>query len=189
MGGFEQVKDMTAAVVSSYDERICAVGEIVEKGLAMLDQCRLVEQAVQYELRERLARVESLRKKDFDQLMAPILIYQSTREQEIRQFMNFFLKTQRELASQLKRMIEAEIFSRVPDLEKIIQTNIEAAREHVIGFQKEQAVIGRRMRHLFLKQEDLTLKEFRKTVDILCGELGLEKEEKLAMPAAVLSHC
>ena len=128
MRGFEQVRDMTAAVIASYDERICAVGEIIEKGLAMLDQHRQVEQAVQCQLRETLSKVESLRKKDFDLLMAPILVYQDRREQEIKQFLNLFLKKQRELAGQLKRMIQSGILSKVPDLEKAIQKTIEEAK-------------------------------------------------------------
>lgn len=189
MREFEQVRDMTAAMVASYDERICAVGEIIEKSLAMLDQYRHAEQLVRIQLRETLAKVESLRKKDFDLLMAPILVHQEKREQEIKHFLNLFLKGQRTMSGQLKRTIQAGILLSIPDLEKAIQKSIEEAKEYLIDFQKEQAFIGEKMRCLFRKKEELTLKEFKETLDILCGELGLNKNEKICnVGNSVISH-
>ena len=69
----------------------------------------------------------------------------------------------------------------------------------MIGVQKEQALIVEKMRYLFDKKEELTLKEFKKTLNILCGELGLnkshtfsqgilkvrDKDEKIAMSGIV----
>lgn len=191
MRAFQQIREITTGLVTSYDERICAVGEIIEKSLAMLEQYRQAEQVVQSQLRETLARVESLRKKDFDRLMAPILECQEKKEQEIKRFLTLFLKGQRELAGQLKRMIQAGILSKVPDLEKAIQKTIEEAKEYLIGFQKEQAFIREKMQSLFHKKEGLTVKEFKKTLDILQGELGLDKEEETAISgnSVITSHC
>lgn len=187
MGRHEEVKNLTVGVVASYDERICAVGDIIEKSLEMLDQHRQAEQTVQSELRETLAKVESLRKKDFDCLMGPILDHQEKREKEIKQFLNDFLKRQRELAGQLKRLIQAGILSQVPEVERSIEEAIEEAKQHLLCFQKEQALIWKKMQALFQKKEELTLKEFKKTLDILQTELGLNnKMEQLSVKGGEL---
>lgn len=190
MKAFQQIREMTVGIVSSYDEGICAVGEILGKSLAMLEQYCHTERFVQNQIRETLARVESLRKKDFDLLMAPIFVYQGRREQEIKQFLNLFLKRQRELAGQLKRMIQTGILLKVPDLEKAIQKTIEEAKDYLVGFQKEQTLIGEKMQSLLCKKEKLTLKEFKKTLEILEGELGLDGKGKTALSGnSVTLHC
>lgn len=172
----ERIRNMVTDVVGSYEHRISAVGEIIESSLAMLDQCHHVEQAVQSRLRETLSEVESLRKKDFDSLIAPILAYQGKREQDIKQLLHAFLKKQREIAGQLKRMIQAEILFELPTVEKTIQSTIEEAKERLVCFQKEQSLIGEKMQYLFRKKEAITLNEFKKTLDTLQAELGLNKD-------------
>lgn len=179
MRGFEEVRDRTAEIVASYGERIGAVSDIIEKSLKMLDESRHTSRAVQNQLKETLAKVESLRKKDFDALVTPILFYQERREQEIKEFLNSFLKNQRELACQLKRVIQAGIFSKVPELEKTLGETIQDAKEHLVGFCKEQTLIGEKMEYLFQKKETLTSKEFKGVLEILQRELGFSEEIKM----------
>lgn len=179
MSGFEEIRDRTADIVVNYDERICAVSDIIEKSLKMLDESRHISLAVQNQLKETLARVESLRKKDFDALTSPILLHQERREQKIKELLGSFLKNQRELASQLKRVIQAGIFSKVPELEKALEETIQGAKEHLVGFCKEQTLIGEKMQYLFQKRDTLTLKEFKEVLEILQKEIGFPGEEKM----------
>lgn len=175
MRSFEEVRDRTAEIVASYDERICAVSDIIEKSLKMLDESRHTSQTVQNQLKETLAKVESLRKKDFDALTTPMILHQEKREREIREFLDSFLKNQRELANQLKRVIQAGIFAKVPELEKALGETIHEAKEHLVGFCKEQTLIGEKMQSLQNKKEALTLKEFKGVLGNLQKELGLSE--------------
>jgi len=179
MRGFEEIRDRTAEIVASYDERIGAVSDIIEKSLKMLDESRQVSQAVRSQLKETLAKVESLRKKDFDTLATPILFYQERREQEIKECMTTFLKKQRELACQLQRIVRAGIILKIPVLEKEIEQTISEAKKSLVCFQKEQALIGEKMEYLLHKKETLTLKEFKGVLEILQRELGFPEETKM----------
>ncbi|MBI5299543.1 MAG: hypothetical protein HY877_04530 [Deltaproteobacteria bacterium] len=178
MRDFEEIRDRTAEIVASYDERICAVSDIIEKSLKMLDESRHTSQTVQNQLKETLAKVESLRKKDFDALTTPMLLHQEKREHEIKEFLDSFLKNQRQLASQLKRVIQAGIFPKVPELEKALGETIQEAKEHLVSFCKEQTLIGEKMQSLLHKKEALTLREFKEALGALQRELGFSEEEK-----------
>ncbi|MBI1882901.1 MAG: hypothetical protein HYS08_01655 [Chlamydiae bacterium] len=170
----EEIKRITADAIRGYDENICAVQEIIEKSMEMLDQCRVANQMVQENLRETLSKVESFRKKDFDVLTMPLLAYQRAREKEIRLTLHSFLKRQKELAAQLKRGVEEGIFLDVPSLEKGIQGSIADTRVSLRCFQEEQALIGEKMQYLLQKKDELTLREFKKTLDDLGSKLRLE---------------
>lgn len=173
MAGLEEIREMTANVVSSYQDRITAVEEIIERSLTMLDQSHLAKQIVHSELKETLANVESLRKKDFDDLMAPLLNYQEKREGEIKSLLTTFLKSQRELASRLKGTIQSGLLAKTAELEKTIQAAIETVKKQVISFQQEQNRIAERMQYLFNKKSELTLKEFKKTLENLYKEVSI----------------
>lgn len=177
MSGSEEIKNLTVNIVANYDERITVVGEIIEKGLAMLDQCRRAQKIVQNELKETLAKVESLRKKDFDFLMMPLLGFQETKEQEIREFVNRFLKKQKESASQLKRLIQTDILEKVPEVEMSIQGALEEAKRYLLQFQKEQAFIGEKIQTLSSRKEALTVKEFKQAMESLQETLGLKRQK------------
>lgn len=173
MAELDEIREMTANVVSSYQDRISAVEEIIERSLTMLDQSRLAKQIVHNELKETLANGESLRKKDFDDLMAPLLNYQEKREHEIKSLLGDFLKSQRELAGQLKRVIQAGILDKTAELEKTIQAAIETVKKQVISFQQEQDRIAKHMQYLFDKKAELTLREFKKILEDLYKEVNI----------------
>jgi hypothetical protein len=179
MTGFEEIKKVTAEIVGSYETRVCAVGEIIEKSLAMLDQYRRGVGILHNRLRETLAKVESLRKKDFDLLMAPLLSYQEKKEQEIKESMTAFLKKQREMARQLQRVVQAGIVLKIPVLEEEIKQTISEAKKSLTCFQKEQALIGEKMAFLLSKETTLTLKEFKGVLETLQREIGLPEETKI----------
>lgn len=176
MDRLEELKTLTANMVASYDERVGAVEEIIEKSLGMLEQNARAGQIIRNQLKETLAKVESVRKKDFDILTAPLLSHQEKRGTEIKEFLHSFLKNQRESARQLKRMIQEGILNQVPDWEKRIQAMMEETKARIRDFQKEQTLISEKMQCLFRQKEKLTLQEFKKTLDQLQAELGLNKQ-------------
>lgn len=175
MSRLEELKTLTTNMIESYDERVSAVEEIIEKSLGMLEQNAQAEQIIRNQLKETLAKVESVRKKDFDCLTAPLLAHQEKRGTQIKQFLHAFLKKQRESAGQLKRMIQEGVLGQVPEWEKTIQTMMEGTKARIHDFQKEQTLINEKMQSLHQQKEKLTLHEFKKTLDCLQAELGLNK--------------
>jgi hypothetical protein len=178
----EEIKKMTLNIVKSYDEKICACEEIIKKSLTMLDECKNIQKTVQNELREKLARVESLRKKDFDQIMVPLITHQEKREEEIKSTLDTFLKRQRELAHHLTDAIQLGVVSKVYELEKNVRKEIKETENHLVSFQNEQIKINEQL--IGLLQKDLTFKEFKKIISFLERELGLVNETYKYSPMA-----
>lgn len=172
----EQLKENIVDILVNYDKCVCTVGGIVENSLNMLEQQRQAERLVHDELRETFAKAGSLRKKDFDMLMAPVWAYQERKEQEIRRFLTFFLEEQRTLAGRLKEMVQTGALKE-PGFEKSLEQAIEEAKAYFIKFQQEQSFIQENMQNLFHKKESLTLKEFKRILGRLLDNLGLEHQK------------
>ena len=73
MNNAEDMRKLTEEIVSSYESRISAVCTIIDNTHQMLDDFREKRSAMSTQLRETLAKEDSLRKKDFDIMMKEIL--------------------------------------------------------------------------------------------------------------------
>ena len=91
MHAADGMQDITEDIISSYDVRIQSIGNIFDTTHQLLNgfqnsflDVKQERENVRTELRESLARNESLRKKDFDSMMQGILSTQDEREKEVR---------------------------------------------------------------------------------------------------------
>lgn len=166
-----EIKNLTEAVVSSFESGIGAVGHLIEKGLELLDGYRSEQEAIRGTLRESLASVGNLRRKDFDGVMEKILEFQSSREREIRAMIYGFLKRQQELTARLKRSLEAGILVEVDRVKGELSRMIGEAREGVLAFQKEQELIRETFANLEGRREGITTRELKKAIQDLEGKL------------------
>ena len=98
----EQMRDVTQDLISSYDARVDAIGTIIDNTYQILEDFKDKREKLSAELKETLAKKESLRKKDFDGMMNGILLDQEKKEREIKQSMKNFLEDQKKQASELK---------------------------------------------------------------------------------------
>ena len=166
-----EIRNLTEGVVASFETGITAVGVLIDKGLEILDGYRREQEAIRCHLRERLATVGSLRRKDFDGLMERVLCFQSKREQEIQAFIRNFLNRQREITSRLRRSLEAGIFQEVERLKGELAGLIDEAKEEVISFQVEQGKIREMFARIESSSATLSARELRKQVQDLETEL------------------
>ncbi len=166
-----EIQGLTRGVVDSFNSGIEAVGQLIEKGLELLDGYRREEEAVRGSLRESLASIGSLRRRDFDGLMEPVLQFQMRREQEIKALIKDFLSRQRELTQRLRRALEAGILQEVEKGKKELREMLGEAREEILSFQKEQETIRCTFARLESHKEGVTIKELKKEIQDLGEEL------------------
>lgn len=173
----DEIKNLTEGVVSSYDAGIAAVGHLIEKGLDLLDGYRSEQEAIRGSLRESLATVGSLRRKDFDEVMEQILEFQSRRETEIKGLIRSFLSRQRDLTGMLRRSIGAGILKEVERVKEELSQMIEKAREAILSFQGEQEKIRKTFESLEARKGEIAGRELKRVI----GDLEMELMGKTAV--------
>ncbi|MFA4844525.1 MAG: hypothetical protein WC632_06230 [Candidatus Margulisiibacteriota bacterium] len=105
----EKMQFLACDVISSYEDRIASIECIFSDTHQMLDgfqkallETREERESLSKELREKLAKTDSLRHKDFDQMMRGILEEQSNREKEVKKLLEDYLAEQKAVAGTLK---------------------------------------------------------------------------------------
>lgn len=114
------LKNLAEDIIASYDARIRVVGEIVGDTHKMLDEFKEKRQEMSGNLREVLAKFESLRKKDFNAMMQDILMTQQKREESVKKMLADFREEEARVAEKLKELIKRGEEIRLVDFKKTL---------------------------------------------------------------------
>jgi hypothetical protein len=105
----EDIDNTIGNIISSYEAKIRSIGAIFDTTHQLLNSfqisfldTRQQRERLNAELRENLAKNESLRKRDFDNMMQDILSAQDEREKQARDLLNSYLDEQKEMAAILR---------------------------------------------------------------------------------------
>ncbi len=104
----------------SYDARAKFVNEIVEDTHKMLDGFRGKRVEMSDNLREVLAKSESLRKKDFNTMMRDILLTQQKREENVKKMLADFREEEARVAERLRELLKRGEKIRLADFKKTL---------------------------------------------------------------------
>ncbi len=184
MAVVEDMKRVAEEIVSSYQSRISTVATIIDNTHQILDDFKIKRNEISNQLKETLARGESLRKKDFDSMMQEILFHQDEREKEVRDLLKTFFEEQKEVAEIIKKSLTGAEKIRIDDFKKMLQ-DIQAkqrARENEVSvmlkeFQTEYKEMAESLRSLLDKREAMRIKDFKEMLNyIRAGQSEREKE-------------
>lgn len=117
----KNLKELAQDIIASYDVRVKIVGEIVKDTHQMMESFKQKREHMAKELREVLAKCESLRKKDFDRMMADIVATQSERESEVKEMLEQFRKEEEMVARKLKNLLKKGENIRIKDFKKMMR--------------------------------------------------------------------
>jgi len=167
----EQMRNLAQDIIGSYDVRISAVETMVDGTHNMLGDFRRKNDEMSSQLRETLAKGESVRKKDFDSMMGGIRLYQEERERQVKTMLAGFLREQKEMSSKLKEILTNAELRRIEEF-KAILNEIRARQEQrskevseiLKDFQKEQKETAKELRQLLDKGESLRIEDFKTTI-------------------------
>ena len=193
----DDMKNIVENVISSYEARIQSIGAIFDSTHQLLEgfqdgllDTRGEREKINAELRENLARNESLRKKDFDNMMQDILSAQEQREKQVKSLLKNYLNEQREIANALgeslgnvKDALSKGETQRVKEFQATI-TEILAEQEQrkqevsseLKEFQKNQHEMAKRLKELLAKGRKLRIKDLKSVL----AEFKIQHKERIA---------
>ena len=116
----KSLSDLARDIVVSYDARVKIVGEIVEDTHEMMNDFRGKREHMSEELREVLAKSESSRRKDFDRMMADIVLKQNEREEEVKKMLVDFRKEEEMVAEKLRNLLKKGEGIRIKDFKEMM---------------------------------------------------------------------
>lgn len=114
------LKDLAQNIVAAYDARVKIVGEIIEDTRQTMSDFKKKRNDMSGELQKVLAKCESLRKKDFDQMMANIVVTQNKREEQVKKMLEDFRKEEEMVAEKLKSLLKKGEKIRIKDFKKMM---------------------------------------------------------------------
>lgn len=164
----EEIRKVAEEIVSSYQSRIFTVATIIDNTHQFLEDFKTKRNEMSNQLKETLAKEESLRKKDFNNMMRDILSHQDEREKQVKNLLKTFFDEQKEIAEIIKKSLAEGEKVRIGDFKKMLE-DIQArqkARENEVGmtlreFQKEYEEMAESLRSLLDKGETIRIKEFK----------------------------
>lgn len=185
MGIADDMKRLAQEVVSSYESRISEVGIIIDNTHCILEDLKSKRSEMSNQIKETLAKEESLRKKDFNNMMKDILSSQDGREKEVRDLLKTFLAEQKEIAETIKKNLSEGEKVRINDFKKIlqdIQTRQKAGENEVSmmlkEFQKEYKEMADSLHSLLDKGEAIRIKDFKEMLKNIRSR-QIEREEEV----------
>jgi len=193
----DDMKNIVEDVISSYEARIQSIGAIFDSTHQLLEgfqdgllDTRGEREKINAELRENLAKNESLRKKDFDNMMQDILSAQDQREKQVKSLLKNYLNEQREMANALgeslgnvKDALSKGQAQRIKEFQATI-TEILAEQEQrkqkvsseLKEFQQNQQLMARRLKELLAKGRKLRIKDLKS----MLAEFKIQHKERIA---------
>jgi hypothetical protein len=184
MGITEDMKRVAEEIVSSYQSRIFTVAAIIDNTHQLLEDFKTQRNQMSNQLKETLAKEESLRKKDFDNMMGEILSHQDEREKQVKELLKTFFEEQKEIAETIKKNLSEGQKVRISDFKKILQ-DIQArqkAREAEVSttlkeFQEDYKEMAESLRSLLDKEEAIRIKDFKEMLKEIRLRQAERKEE------------
>ena len=157
----EEMKNLTQDLITSYDARVDAIGTLIDDTYQILEDFKNKRVKLSAELKETLAKRESLRKKDFDRMTNGVLLNQEEKEKEVKESLKNFLKEQKKQAGELKDAVIKGEAERTKKAEMEIEKGIAEIKGLLKDFCEQQEELTDRLRKLLTKGNDLKIRDFK----------------------------
>jgi len=187
----DDMRKLTEEIISSYEERISSVGMIIDNTHRMLDEFRSQRNTMSAQLKDKLSRGETLRKKDFDAMMADILASQEEREKEIRNLLKLYLDEQKTAAGIIRTNLKKHSAAKSEDEKNVIGDfrtvlhdiqDRQQSRENEVcqllnDFRKEHGATAHVMRELLRKGEAIRVHDLRMMLKSIREQRSRNRDE------------
>ncbi|MDD5597318.1 MAG: hypothetical protein PHV82_05205 [Victivallaceae bacterium] len=187
----DEMRRLTEEIISSYEERISSVGMIIDNTHRMLDEFRAQRNIMSVQLRNKLSRKETLRKKDFDAMMADILVSQEEREKEIRNTLHSYLEEQKSAAKVIRANLKKHAATDNGDGENIVgsfrsilaelqaqrQKRENEVRQLLNEFRSEHQATARALRELLSNGRAIRIHDLKIKLNNIREQLAQNRDE------------
>ena len=114
------LKDLAKDIIAAHDTRVKIVGEIIDDTHRMMANFKTKREQMAAELQKLLAKGESLRKKDFERMMADIIDTHAKREEGVREMLENFRQEEEMVAEKLRSLLTKGEEVRMRDFKKMM---------------------------------------------------------------------
>ena len=198
MPGVIDLKETVENVLASYETRIENLSSVFEVSQSLIDclpesllDNKQAKDRINIELRDLLAKNDSLRKKDYDKMMASVLSFQEECGEEIKDLVKEYFTEERSVAIVLREALkeckdaltrgEIEKIKHVQSALKTLFTKQEERKNEIVSrlkeFQSEQKEIPRQLTDLVAKGEGLRIRDFK----LMVSKIKTQRVERISL--------
>ena len=180
----ENLKDLANSIIDSYEMRVKTVNDLMEQAYHFLEGFHAELQEMIGQLKENLAKSESLRRKDFDRMMSGLTARRSAREEEAEKVFQNFQEEEKEMIGRLRNVMVQGDRSNPDDMEIIKEDILSRQKERETGIvnalkriQMEQEELKTALKKLLAKGETVKLKDFKLMLKSLKVQQGVRDNQ------------
>lgn len=170
----ENLKTLADGIIDSYEMRVKTVNGLMAQAYHFLTGFQTEVEEMVVQVRDNLAKSESLRKKDFDRMMADLTERRRAREAEAEQVFNRFQAEEKEMIDRLRNIMLSGGRSNPEDMEVIREDILNRQKDREAGivralkrFQLEQEELKTGLRRLLEKGESVKVRDFKRMLNAL----------------------
>lgn len=192
------LKETVEDILASYEARIDNLSSVFEVSQSLIDclpesllDNKQEKEKINIQLRDLLAKNDSLRKKDYDKMMSSVLSFQEECGEEIKGLVKEYFTEERSVALVLRGALkeckdalvrgEIEKIKHVQSALKTLFTRQEERKSEIVSrlkeFQSEQKEIPRQLTELLAKGEDLRIRDFKSMI----GKIKAQRVERISL--------
>ncbi len=164
----EELRALANSVIDSYEMRVRTVNGLMEQAYGFLRSFQLELEEMIERLRNNLAQGESLRKRDFDRMMADFTERRQFHQLEAEEVLSRFQDEEMEMIDRLRKIIVSGGRSNLKDMDVIRDDILKRQKERETGviqalkrIQVEQEELKAAIKQLLNKGEDVRIKDFK----------------------------
>ena len=168
MGTGEDLKALAYSIIDSYEIRVRTVNGLMDQAYHFLRSFQMELEEMVAQLRDNLAKGESLRKKDFDRMMGDLTTRWKSQEDKVEEVFDCFKKEEMDMIARLRKIIISGNRSKPEDMEVISVDILERQKEREASiikifkqFQVEQEEFKTAFKNLLSKGEAVRVKDFK----------------------------
>ena len=184
MGTGEDLKSLASSIIDSYEVRMKTVNGLMEQSYRFLRSFQTELEDMIIRLRDNLAKAESLRKKDFDHMMADLTERRVSQEKEAENVFSRFQEEEMAMVDRLRKVITSKGGSRLEDMEVIREDILKRQKERESGIiqvlkriQVEQEELKVALKRLLEKGESVRVRDFKVMLKSLRAQQGVRDNQ------------
>jgi hypothetical protein len=168
VGTGDELKALANSVIDSYEMRVRTVNGLMEQAYGFLRSFQMELEEMIERLRDNLAKGESLRKADFDRMMADLSESRLSHQLIAEDVLSRFQKEEMEMIDRLRNIVISGGRSNLKDMESIRDDILRRQKERETGViqalkrvQVEQEEFKAAIKRLLSKGEDVKISDFK----------------------------
>ena len=177
----QELKTLANSIIDSYEGRVRTVNGLMEQAYGFLRSFQMELEEMIERLRDNLAKGESLRKADFDRMMADLTESRLSHQLIAEDVLSRFQKEEMEMIDRLRKIVISGGRSNLKDMEVIRDDILRRQKERETGviqalkrIQVEQEELKAAIKRLLIKGEDVRIKDFKLMLKSLRVQQGAQ---------------